>query len=351
MGRQRQAGMRYRQFTQATSEYPELLLKGSNGGSANVTSTEQSRLGRAPRPAESDERARAAMQDFTLVIPTYNRPKQLEALLTHLAAQKPECRILILDSSEPRSRAANHRVVDLAKLRLEYAEFPSEMHPFDKFREGVHSVTTQFCALCADDDLVLLDGVNRCLDALRSDPRASVAQGYSFSFLCQHNGDMELRHILYVSSTIDDATTLARLAKLFSRYQAATYGIYRTPVLQQIFDASKPMTSILGRELLPCALAAIEGHMIRVPCFSHGRSMDASQSYERWHPLEWIAKDPQGLFREYHLYRELIMQAVLKRPDNTLDAAAVRRVVDLIHLHYLVKHAPSSALAFMTEQK
>jgi glycosyltransferase domain-containing protein len=316
-----------------------------------VSSTEQSQLGLAPGPDVSVERGKAAMQDFTLVIPTYNRPKQLKALLTHLGAQRPECRLLILDSSELKSRAANRRIVDLANLRLDYAEFPSEMHPFDKFREGVHRVTTQFCALCADDDLVLLDGVDRCLEALRCNPRASVAQGYSFSFFCQHNGDMDLRHILYFSSTIDDATPLARLAKLFSRYQAATYGSYRTPVLQQIFDTSKPMTSILARELLGCALAAIEGQMIRVPCFSHGRSMDASQSYERWHPLEWIAKDPQGLFREYHTYRELIVQAVLKRPDNTLDAAAVRRVVDLIHLHYLVKHAPGSALAFMTEQK
>jgi glycosyltransferase domain-containing protein len=112
------------------------------------------------------------------------------------------------------------------------------MHPFDKFREGVHNVTTQFCALCADDDLVLLDGVDQCLEALRCNPRASVAQGYSFSFFCQHNGDMDLRHILYFSSTIDDAAPLARLAKLFSRYQAATYGSYRTPVLQQIFDTS-----------------------------------------------------------------------------------------------------------------
>ena len=86
----------------------------------------------------------------------------------------------------------------MANLRLDYAEFPSEMHPFDKFREGVHKVTTEFCALCADDDLVVLDGVERCLDALRCNPQASVAQGYSFSFLCQHNGDMDLRkHSLF----------------------------------------------------------------------------------------------------------------------------------------------------------
>jgi glycosyltransferase involved in cell wall biosynthesis len=178
-----------------------------------------------------------------------------------------------------------------------------------------------------------------------------VAQGYSFSFLCQPNGDMDLGNILYFSPTIDDPSPLARVAKLFGRYQAATYGNYRTTVLQRILDTLKPMTSILGRELLGSALAAVEGQMIRVPCFSHGRSMDASERYEHWHPLEWLAKDPEGLFAEYRVYRELMAQAVLERPDNTLDGAAVRRVLDVIHLRYLVKHAPDGALAFIAEQK
>jgi glycosyltransferase domain-containing protein len=316
-----------------------------------VSSTEQSQLGRALGSNASGEQGKAVMQDFTLVIPTYNRPKPLAALLKYLEAGQPPCRILVLDSSQPQPRAATRKLVQATNLTLDYLEFPSETHPFDKFREGVHKVTTEFCALCADDDLVVPAGVARCLDALRSDPQASVAQGYSFSFLCQHTGDMDLGNILYFSSTIDDAAPLARLANLFSRYQAATYGNYRTPVLQRIFDTLRPMTSILGRELLGSALAAVEGPMIRVPCFSHGRSMDASESYEHWHPLEWFANDPAGLFAEYRLYREQIAQAVLRRPDNTLDAAAVRRVIDIIHLRYMFKHAPDAALAFIAEQK
>jgi glycosyltransferase domain-containing protein len=291
------------------------------------------------------------MQDFTLVIPTYNRPKQLEALLTYLGTQQPQCHVLILDSSQPKLRQANRKIAERANLKLKYSEFPSETHPFDKFREGLHKVTTEFCALCADDDLVVLDGVQRCLEALRSNPTASVAQGYSFSFLCRQDGDIDLGNILYFTPTIDDANPLARLAKLFARYQAATYGNYRTPVLQRIFDTLKPMRSILARELLGTALAAIEGHMIRVLCFSHGRSMDASESYEHWHPLEWFAKEPQGLFSEYRLYRELMAHAVLGRPDNTHDAAAVRRILDLIHLRYMVRHAPDGALAFIADQK
>src|SRR5262249_45973458 len=146
---------------------------------------------------------------------------------------------------------------------------------------------TPFCALCADDDLVVLDGVKRCLEALRSNSRASVAQGYSFSFLCHANGNMDLGNVLYFSSTIDDPSPLARVAKLFARYQAATYGNYRTQVLQRISATLEPMTSILARELLGSTLAAVEGEMIRVPCFSHGRSMDTSETYEHWHPLEW----------------------------------------------------------------
>ncbi|HEY7664512.1 MAG TPA: TIGR00180 family glycosyltransferase [Xanthobacteraceae bacterium] len=296
-------------------------------------------------------KAKAAMQDFSLVIPTYNRPKQLAALLSYLAAQQPRYRILVLDSSQPRQRIATRKAVRAADLEVDYHEFPTETHPFDKFRQGVHKVATEFCALCADDDLVVLDGVRRCLAALRSNPQASVAQGYSFSFLCQANGDMDLGNILYFNSSIDDATPLARLAKLFARYQAATYGNYRTPVLQRIFDTLEPITSTLGRELLGSALAAVEGHMIRVPCFSHGRSMDASESYERWHPLEWFAKDPQGLFAEYSNYRELIAQAVLGRSDNKLDATAAHGVIDVIHLRYMVQHAPDGALAFIAEQK
>src|SRR4051812_28846020 len=92
---------------QATRGYPGLLLEESHGGSMQLSAIEQTPLGRAPRAAASAEQGKAAMQDFTLVIPTYNRPKQLEALLTHLGAQRPECRILILDSSDPNSRAAN----------------------------------------------------------------------------------------------------------------------------------------------------------------------------------------------------------------------------------------------------
>jgi hypothetical protein len=87
--------------------------RNQNGGSMKVGSTERSPLGLAPGSNESDERDKSAMQDFTLVIPTYNRPKQLRALLAYLGAEKALCRILILDSSKPRLRTANRKRAEL----------------------------------------------------------------------------------------------------------------------------------------------------------------------------------------------------------------------------------------------
>ena len=47
------------------------------------------------------------MDDFTLVIPTYNRPQQLSGLLGYLEAERPGFRVLVLDSSRPEVLARN----------------------------------------------------------------------------------------------------------------------------------------------------------------------------------------------------------------------------------------------------
>lgn len=291
------------------------------------------------------------MRDFTLVIPTYNRSSMLGAFLRYLELEKAECKVLVLDSSKDEHRSINRVAADKSSLDLRFMEFPVETHPFDKFREGVDAVDTTFCALCADDDLVILPGVVRCLEALRADPNASVAQGYSFSFQCKNDGNIDVNNILYFSPTIADSEPLKRVAALFQQYQAATYGNYRTPVLQGILTALQPVSSLLARELLGSAFAAAEGNMIRVPDFSHGRSMDASESYEHWHPLEWFAKDPTSLFSEYGRYRELLKKSVLGQKENTLSADEVSRILDLIHMRYFAKHAPSDALKFIINQQ
>ena len=290
------------------------------------------------------------MRDFTLVIPTYNRAQQLAALLGYLETQNADCRVLVLDSSGPEVLAANRQRVAASSLDVEFAEFP-DLEPIEKWRQGIHKVTTPFCALCADDDLVILEGVRRCLVSLRSNLTASVVQGYSFTFLLRPDGDIELNNIVYFRPTIDDPSPLERLARLFQQYQALNYGVFRARVLQRILDALQPMKQTLARELLWSALTAITGHVIRVPDFSYGRSMGASAAYDYWHPLEWLCKDPDSLFAEYLRYRELTAAAIIKGTDNEHQLDEICDMLDLIHLRYLARHLPDSAVEFIAEQQ
>jgi glycosyltransferase domain-containing protein len=290
------------------------------------------------------------MRDFTLVIPTYNRAQQLSALLSYLETEQADCRVLVLDSSSAVVLEANHERVAASNLDADFAVF-TDVDADEKWRQGIHKVSTPFCALCADDDLVILRGVRRCLDTLRENPAVSVAQGYSFTFLPRPDGDMELNNIVYFTPSIQDSSPLERLNKLFEIYQAPTYGIFRTPALQRIFDVLRPMTKNLLHELLWSALAAVDGQLIRLPDFSYGRSMAPSGTYEHWHPLEWFCKDPDSLCAEYLRYREILTAEVIQRSDNEHPFDQVHNVLDLIHLRYLARHAPRSALDFILQQE
>jgi hypothetical protein len=79
--------------------------------------------------------------------------------------------------------------------------------------------------------------------------------------------------------------------------------------------------------------------------------MGPSKPYDYWHPLEWFSKDPESLFAEYLRYRGLTAAAIIQRPDNEHQLDEIHEMLDLIHLRYLARHAPDSAVKFITEQQ
>lgn len=290
------------------------------------------------------------MRDFTLVIPTGNGVQRLTALLSYLEAQEADCQILVLDSSRAEVLAANRARVAESRLDTEFAAFP-DLEFGEKRRRGIHKVRTAFCALCTDGDLVILEGVRQCLDALRLSPAASVAQGGSFWFQVRSDGHMELNDIARSRAAIEDLSALGRLGNLFQQWQPCQCGVFRTPALLRIVDALERTTSALARHLLWSALAVIEGQLIQISGFSYGRHKGPGETYDQPGPLEWLCKDPEGLFAEYLRYREIVATAVMRRPENDLEPDEVRDLLDVIHLRYLFQHAPDSVLEFLIEQQ
>ena len=286
---------------------------------------------------------------FTLVIPTYNRPECLGRLLRYLEAGGVEFRIRVLDSSRGPERRENQRIAKASSLNYEYVEFDEKTHPFDKFRAGVAGVTTPFCCLCADDDILLPDGLIASVRFLEANPDYAVAHGYYFQFMVDHS-ELRLTTITYYTPSYDEADPIARVHALMRHYQALTYGVYRTDVLQRIFAAVIPVTSLLARELLSSALATVEGRVARLPLLYHGRNLGPSSGHVNWHPLEWLIRDPKGLFGEYASYRALLAGAIQCRPDETRSKEEIERLLDLIHMQYLIRHAPDETFDFIVRE-
>jgi glycosyltransferase domain-containing protein len=161
------------------------------------------------------------MNDFTLVIPTYNRPCELAALLRYLKAHEitHDWNTLVLDSSPKPVPTGVHTV-----------RYPSNIDSFDKFRLGLGYVQTEYCALLADDDLYIPEAIEACLKAMRENPNAAMATGWSFSY----DEHLQLKDPARKNLSITDADPFVRLARLFEHYHALTYGVYRTDVLQRV---------------------------------------------------------------------------------------------------------------------
>lgn len=288
---------------------------------------------------------------FNLIIPTFERPAALKALLVFLAARQFRYPIVILDSSSEAVRAENIANVKGLGLKIGYGAYDPATKPFDKFRDGLSRIQAPYCALCADDDLILPDALDAALDFLDAHPDYGMAHGNYFTFLPNGDGkgSLDILDVLYDSPSIDLADPLGRISTLFQRYQATTYGFYRTKLLHGIFHVTQPVESLLARELLASALTAAAGKIARLPIFSHGRSMAPSHHYAHWHPLEWLMRDAPGLFGEYAKYRAILLANL---PDHFTNRPVeeTARLIDTIHAFYLVRHVPVESQGFILEK-
>lgn len=270
---------------------------------------------------------------YTLVVPTYNRHAMLSRLLAYLERVGAPFCILVLDSSEAGAQQENARAISgRSTLNIRHVTFPTIIDPYVKMREGLEMVTTPYCSICADDDLVIVPAIRRCAEELGRDPTVAVAHGYYFNF--NESSTFDLSFVVYRGKSLDGKTSLARLRTLFAAYEAVLYGIYRTAIAQRVFREVDKMNTVLGRELLTAALTVIAGKTLRVPDFYYGRSTGESFSYRAWHPHQILAQDPAALFARYPAFRELLLEALAEySPGLNLQSAGM--VIDLVMLKYL----------------
>jgi glycosyltransferase domain-containing protein len=157
------------------------------------------------------------------VIPAHNRVGACIALVRFLHSCGFEHRIVVADSSRPKTAAVLR--TGLSGL-AEYQSFDYRMPQYSKLAQIARSVETPYVVLMPDDDILLPHSIEAALSRLRQNPTHVAAHGYSLRFGL-YRRDFDIYKVEHFIPTIDDADPMWRYAQLMQRYQPHIWAVFR----------------------------------------------------------------------------------------------------------------------------
>jgi glycosyltransferase domain-containing protein len=277
--------------------------------------------------------------DYTLIIPTFNRPSLLATLLLHLRKSQADFPIIILDSSAEEAKQQNAVAITNSGLAVSHQLFPEDTMPQQKFAQGFHLATTRYASLCPDDDILFVDGLRACVGALEADPTVAICEGVYLNF--DPKPDRIVLHIEYDGPSVNQDSAVARMSHRLDRYEPATYSVFRADVGRKVFDACVEIPSSLFWELFTSLGPLAIGKHIRLPDIYLARRAGAPSKFlKRWHPLFWLKDDPEELFAHFSKYLKVLAAFVATHGN----AAVTWRDVAFLHPTYFRKECPDIKL-------
>ena len=129
------------------------------------------------------------MSNFSLIIPTYNRPNRLRRLLDYYNKYGKNFNIIVADSSSNENKKLNKKsVLIFSNLSIIYLDnYSSKINTFYKIPDASNHVDTKYSVLCADDDFITADGIYKSVDFLEKNSDFSVVQGKFIAFSIKNN--------------------------------------------------------------------------------------------------------------------------------------------------------------------
>lgn len=170
-------------------------------------------------------------KSLTILIPTYNRPKYLERVLAYFnnfEYFKPN--IFILDSSFEDNKIVNEATVkNLNNDRIKYYHFDSAVNFFKKINFGIEKTTTEYLALCADDDFLTEEGLIESIKTLESNKDLYSVKGKNLYFVKSMSNIKEYDFFpgLYENDSIDRLHSMTKGFVATLMYQVFTIEKYK----------------------------------------------------------------------------------------------------------------------------
>ncbi len=278
----------------------------------------------------------------TIIIPTYNRPGRLKRLLDYYNKYGKNFNIIVADSSSDESKKLNKKAVSIfLDLNIRHlSNYSSIINFFHKITDALNYVNTKYCVLCADDDFITTNGMNKSVDFLEKNPDFSCAHGHYISFCLRANkkGRQQLVcRSLYPGKQINFLEAGYRLFYHLSNYQIPTfYAVHRTNLLKMIFKDTVKFTDD-GKfgELLPTMLTLIYGKMKKIDVLYSARE----KNYGSVRPIRKTFNDfikNKTYDRKYNKFKNCLVEHLIKNSRMTSDEA--KELIDKAMTEFLNKY-------------
>lgn len=111
---------------------------------------------------------KALLYDFTLIIPTKNRPQFILRILEYYNYTSENLKIIVADSSSSDIYSINSKIIKNSKLKVLHLHLP-KFFPDNAIYMSLKYVTTNFCAVIADDDVILSNAIQEGISLLKKD--------------------------------------------------------------------------------------------------------------------------------------------------------------------------------------
>lgn len=201
-----------------------------------------------------------SINDFTIIIPTFNRHSYLKRVLEFY--QNHNVNIKIFDSS---TNIFNSDM--LLKSNIEYIHLPN-MQPLDKFIYALEYTKTKYIALCADDDFIFIDAIKKCCNFLDKNDTYVCAQDKLISFkYSSEDEDIEYKIETYFTTNTRNSSSknvMDRLSSFSQPYRHTFYGVHKINNILNIYKLIKQyeLSEPYLIELAQAVLLVISGRVI-----------------------------------------------------------------------------------------
>jgi len=280
------------------------------------------------------------MKNCSILIPTFNRPRHLSRILSYYNGFEENYNVIIADSSSAENKKINKKSILLfANLDIQYIDkYLSKIELLYKLSDALSYINTKYSVLCADDDFITPNGINKSIDFLENNEDFSVALGDHISFYLKNENKREEKICWDSSPYLDKSITFpeaeSRLASHLSDYQLTTlYAVHRTDLLKIIFkDTVKFADDDRFGELLPTMLTLIYGKMKHMNVLYCAREIIRDSSGRT--SKNFFDFINNGTYeKKYNKFRECLVKALVSKEDISKEKA--QKLIDKAMNKYL----------------